>query len=328
MAKKQKEKVGLVDIVKVGDDRDDLYPLEIKGSRFSYIKEMFSRCPGKLMKTNLLTVLFLLPALAWLIYVTIIAFSSNSILPYSANLGIGYPVVSGVAELAQYNRVRYNMLKYTVLVLFFILGSLGLAGGTYTIRQIMQDDKIKIFKTFFRGIKYQAVPWLWFGFILGIETLILMVSIYYFDYVVSMQYALKLTIKIILIVLSAFLILITVFVTLFYTTQNVCFLMKPKDLIKNSFLFTFKLPLQNLGMILITGGPVALVVYLLSLYLTSMSQNNFLAIFIATFGIIIFALYLFSFVLLSWSVYGDFLYENSIVVARERMIKKAKKGKK
>lgn len=328
MAKKQKEKQGLVDLVAVGDDREDMEPVEINESRFSYVKGLFARCSGKLMKTNLLIVLFLLPALAWMIYITVISGSVNSIIPYSANIGIGYPGVANVYEIAQYNRVTYNMLKYAVLVLFFILASLGFAGGTYTIRQIMQDEKTKIFKTFFRGIKKFALSWLWFGFILGLETFALMVVIYYYEYAVVLQTALKLTIKIILIVLISLLIFITLCITLFYTTQNICFEMSPSQLLKNSFLFTFKVPLQNVGMTVITGAPVALVIYLLNLYITSMSQNNFFAILLSTFGILIFALYLFSFLFLSWSVYGDFIYENCIVVARERLIKNAKKGKK
>lgn len=328
MAKKQRERHGLVDIVGVGNDREDLLPLSIAGSRFSYVKEMYSRCPGKLMKTNLLIILFILPAVAWLIYRTMLDDSINYLLPYSANLGIGYPVISDIAKLSASYKYYYNILKYTVLVLFFIVAAFGIAGGVYTVRQIMQDEKVKIFKTFFRGIKKQAMPCLWFGFILGLENLVLMFAVHCLDYISTLSDGATLAIKIVVIVIMAIMLILTIPVALFYITQNVCFEMKSRTLLKNSFIYTFRLPLQNIAMFVITMGPVALIIYLMNLYLTSMSQNNFFAILLSTFGVIIFALYLASFVLLAWSVYGDFLYENSIVPARERLAKNQKKGKK
>ncbi len=328
MAKKQKEKLGLVDLVSVGNDRDDMFPVKISGSRISYVKELYSRCPGKLMKTNLLTILFILPAIIWMIYITVIASSANSLLPYSANIGIGYPVVNGISELAEYYKYYYNILKYTILVLFFIIASFGIAGGAYTVRQIMQDEKVKIFKTFFRGIKRQAMPCLWFGFILGLETLAIMFAIFGLDYISTLSSGATLAIKIIMIVLMAMIIIVTICIAMLYITQNVCYEMKLGGALKNCFLFTFRLPLQSLIMFVVTMAPVALIIYLMYLYVGSLSSNNFFSILLSTFGFIIFALYLASFVLLAWSVYGDFLYENSIVVARERIIKSQKKGKK
>ena len=110
------QKKGLIYRITMGKDNlPDFTPNRLPGSRWAVFKDVFFNRLGAMVKISLLTLLFMLPALAWIIFMNMVLKVDAAIVPYSGNLGIGYPVVTDAAFLGQYR--TFMSVSYTHLTL-------------------------------------------------------------------------------------------------------------------------------------------------------------------------------------------------------------------
>ena len=87
MAKKGK---GLIYRLTMGkDNMPDFTPDKLPGTRWQLFKDVFFNRFGALVKLNLLTLLFCLPAIALLVIMNMIKMLDGTVLPYSGNVGVG-----------------------------------------------------------------------------------------------------------------------------------------------------------------------------------------------------------------------------------------------
>lgn len=285
----EKKKKGIVQRMMFGDDtKPDLTPERSKMSKWDLFKHLFFHRFGTMVFLNLLMVLFALPAIAVIALFYINSSVAESFIPYSANLGIGYPVVTNAVELGRLSDFSYNVTKYLALVPCIAVFALGVAGDLYVIRKLMWEEPTRTFKDFFRGIKKCWLGALFMGTAFGFTLLLLMFSLDYFD-----AYGLSVSLKALSVTLSIILFIFIILFTSFFMTQNAAFKMRPMVLIRNSVLFIVGTHIQSIFFV----GLALIPVYLMFI------PN------ITMFLLIIYAFVGFSFTTVVVSVYGHYCYE-------------------
>ena len=111
------QKKGLIYRLTMGKDNlPDFTPNRLPGSRWAVFKDVFFNRIGAMVKISLLTLLFMLPALAWIILMSLVKRADATVVPYSANIGLGYPVVIDAVQAGASRTFMFNIQTYAVLI--------------------------------------------------------------------------------------------------------------------------------------------------------------------------------------------------------------------
>ncbi len=148
------QKKGFVARMLEGKERSEEYARStLPTNRWQLFFDIFKGNFGKLVKINLLMLLFFIPTIAVVIFGLIVNESTGLTYPFGANLGIGYPaepMQQGLSEmLVFYNDITLNFL----LTISMLIASVGLAGGMYVIRNMVWTEGIFVANDFWRGVK-------------------------------------------------------------------------------------------------------------------------------------------------------------------------------
>ena len=289
------QKKGLIYRLTMGKDNlPDFTPDKLPGTRWQLFKDIFFGRFGALVKINLLTLLFCLPAIAWMVIMTMLKQMDGSVLPYSGNIGVGYPITGDVTSLGESRAFSYDLQTYLVLIPLIVIAGIGLSGAFYVMRRLVWGEGTSVGGHFFRGIKQNFLPFLWSSLFLGVSLFIVMANIGIYNYMDSVHAVLR-VVGIVISMIQFFFILSMM---LFLTTQAVTYKLKTWGLIKNSFLFTIALLPQNLIMLFLSAIPVLLLIFLPTI--------------IRMFFLVIFVLIGFSYIMLVWTVYAHWAYDRFI----------------
>lgn len=152
MATQQKK--GFVARMLEGKERSEEYARStLPTNRWQLFFDIFKGNFGKLVKINLLMLLFFLPTIAVLFFRYVMSESTGLTYPFGSNLGVGYPAapdLQGLSEiLTFYNDITVNLL----LVVSMFIASVGLSGGMYVIRNMVWTEGIFVSNDFWRGVK-------------------------------------------------------------------------------------------------------------------------------------------------------------------------------
>ncbi len=144
--------------------RDEYSTAERIGGWQAY-KTIWSGHFTKVLFVSLLTLIFVAPAIAWMIVLGVIGGNVGTSVPFNIFDGIGYPspdFVGGeygmaVAEGLS-NRMYFDaaMLEYSVLIACIAIAGVGIGAMTYVARLYMYGEQVKVLPAFFRGV---AVNW-------------------------------------------------------------------------------------------------------------------------------------------------------------------------
>ncbi len=108
---------------------------------------------GKIVLINLLMLIFLSPAITLLVtrslYIGIWAYE----LPLNSNTGLGYPVYPDTRGLIENLYLQVDLIFYAVLIAAGVIASVGIAGGAYSIKKLLNTQGKFTLKGFFRGVK-------------------------------------------------------------------------------------------------------------------------------------------------------------------------------
>ena len=290
------QKKGLIYRLTMGKDNlPDFTPDKLPGTRFQLFKDVFFNRFGALVKINLLTLLFCLPAIAWLFIMRMVKQADGSLLPYSGNIGAGYGLpISGVANLARQRAFQFDMQTYLILIPCLMVASIGLAGAFYVMRRLVWGEGTTVAGHFFSGVKSNFFPFLWSSLFAGISLFLVMANIGIYNNMTNIHIAWR----IIGIAVSVIQFVLLLSMAIFLTTQAVTYKLKTWGLIKNSFLFAIALLPTNLIMLIVSAIPFILVMVLPS--------------FLSVIGLMLFALFGFSFIILVWTVYAHWAYDKFI----------------
>lgn len=286
---------GLVYRLTMGrDDLPDFTPSKLPGTRWAQFKDIFRNRFGALVKVNLLTLLFALPAIAWFVIVTLLKQVDGNMVPYSSNIGIGYPVVSDAAAIGQYRAFSFEVQRWLIMIPLLMIAGVGLSGGFYVMRRLVWDEGIAVGGDFFRGIKRNFLPFLWTTLFLGVSLFLVMFNINAYQNFSNIHKAWR----IIGITVSILQFLLIAFMTMFLTTQAVTYKLKTWGLLKNSFLFAIALIPQNLFFLLMSALPIILIIVLPSM--------------ISVFVIMLYVFIGASFLMLIWTLYAHSMFDRFI----------------
>lgn len=253
------QKKGLMQRLIMGKDNlPDFTPNRLPGSRWAVFKDVFFNRIGAMAKVSLLVVLFMLPAIAWIIIMSLVKQVDAQLIPYSANIGLGYPVETDAILIGQYRTFMFNVQTYLVMIPLIMIAGIGFAGAFHVMKLLGWGEGVSVGGTFFRGIKQNWVAFLWIFLFAGVSLFIFVFNMTAYDYISNIHVA----VKVIAIALSVVQFIIMLCMLLFLCTQAVTYKLKAFGLIKNSFLFSIALFPQTIFFIALSLLPFVLIMLL------------------------------------------------------------------
>lgn len=289
------QKKGLIYRLTMGkDDQPDFTPNKLPGNRFAQFWDVLKTRTWPLVKVNLLVILFALPAIAWFAIMTMMKSADSMLVPYSSNIGIGYPVVTDAIAVGNYRAFTFDVQTWLVMIPLIMVASLGLAGAFYVIKKLVWGENIPIGAQFFKGIKMNWLPFLLSSLLLGISVFLVIFNLGAYSNYMNVSKALK----IVGIAMSIVQFILVIFMMMFLTTQAVTYKLGGWGLIKNSFLFAVALLPQNIFIAVISALPVLLALIL----------PQFLSMILLVFFLLLGV----AFIILLWTVYGQWAFDKFI----------------
>lgn len=150
----QPQKKGLITRLLEGKEKSEEYARStLPTNRWQLFWDIFKGNFGKIVKVNLLMLIFFIPLIAVIILGYLMNESNGVIYPFAANLAMGYPAAPGQQGLSEMLSLQTNFMLYAGIALASLVAAVGLAGGMYVIRNMVWTEGIFVANDFWRGIK-------------------------------------------------------------------------------------------------------------------------------------------------------------------------------
>ncbi|MBO7214659.1 MAG: hypothetical protein J6V66_04095 [Clostridia bacterium] len=153
MARKRK---GIFTRIIEGPERSEDYARKtLPSNRWALGWDLFKTNTGKLVKINLLTILFVFPVFLLFYFRELLLKAQAFESVFSQNIGLGYPAIPSANLLGVQEAIVFNVDSVFFLMLFvatFYI-SIGLAGGFYVIRNLVWTEGVFVASDFWRGVK-------------------------------------------------------------------------------------------------------------------------------------------------------------------------------
>ncbi|MDE6868004.1 MAG: hypothetical protein K2J83_02540, partial [Clostridia bacterium] len=115
--------------------------------------DVFKSNFGKLVLINIIILITFAPGIAIMVFRAMYVANLGAIYPFNANTGLGYPYYPDVQGLAENIHLTADLLFYSLLVVAGFIASIGLSGGAYTIKKLLNTHGKFSIKSFFHGVK-------------------------------------------------------------------------------------------------------------------------------------------------------------------------------
>lgn len=147
-------KKGLFARILEGKERSEEYARStLPTNRWQLFWDVFKGNFSKIVKVNLLILLFFIPTVV-VLYVGIQYRDGNGLLgPYNMGTAMGYPCPGSLLGISEWNIVMTELLLYGMLFVSMIIAAIGIAGGMYVIRNMVWTEGIFVGSDFWRGVK-------------------------------------------------------------------------------------------------------------------------------------------------------------------------------
>ena len=150
----QPQKKGLITRLLEGKEKSEEYARStLPTNRWQLFWDIFKGNFGKIVKVNLLMLIFFIPLIAVIILGYLMNESNGVIYPFASNLAVGYPAAPGQQGLSEMLSLRTNFMLYAGIALASLVAAVGLAGGMYVVRNMVWTEGIFVANDFWRGIK-------------------------------------------------------------------------------------------------------------------------------------------------------------------------------
>ncbi|MDD6995534.1 MAG: hypothetical protein SPH68_06210 [Candidatus Borkfalkiaceae bacterium] len=148
------QKKGLITRLLEGKEKSEEYARStLPTNRWQLFWDIFKGNFGKIVKVNLLILIFMLPAIA-VVVLRLMMNSSNGITyPFGASLGVGYPALPSVVGLSESLTVQSDLFTYLTMMIASLIAAVGIAGGMYVVRNMVWTEGIFVANDFWRGVK-------------------------------------------------------------------------------------------------------------------------------------------------------------------------------
>ena len=295
------QKSGFITRLLEGKEKSEEYARStLPTNRWQLFWDIFKGNFGKIFKANLLILIFFIPLLSVIILSDMIMDANNILYPFGSNLGVGYPatpVLKGVPEMLV---LQGELFTFIAILITTFIAAVGLSGGMYVIRNMVWTEGIFVANDFWRGVKLNYKNALQAALFFTTILTLCKSLINFADFMGAMGTLNKAQSVFMDIskVTSWFLIILSGFMTLWMIALGVNYKMKFFILIKNSLIITIGTFPQT-----IFFGVLALLPFvLLSLEMT----------IILIIGTALLFLFGFSYALLVWLDFGQWLFDKFI----------------
>lgn len=291
MAKKR----SIMERILLGSEKSEDYARStLPTNRWQLFWDIFKGSFFKLVKINLLILLFLIPLIFILIMKSGLISGYQNQVPFSQSLGLGYMAIGSLKGAAEGVVLSVN----TSLMLFFpvvmLIGALGISGGAYVMRNVVWTEGSFVFRDFWHGIKTSFKKVVLLSLLFSIIIYIFSLATATADVLsVQNQTALATIIK----VFAYIILVVCTTIYLHSITMVETYEISVFRAIKNSAVFVIAFFINNLAFLFCAILPLLL--YLLG--------GIFMII-----AIIIILLFGISWALLVWTTYSQWIYDTYI----------------
>lgn len=148
------QKKGFIARMLEGKERSEEYARStLPTNRWQLFWDIFKGNFGKIVKVNLLTLLFFLPTIAVIILRGLMEQSNGIIFPYGANVGVSPFPQPNLAGMDESLTLQLDLYTFAALTFCSFISAIGLAGGMYVVRNMVWTEGIFVSNDFWRGVK-------------------------------------------------------------------------------------------------------------------------------------------------------------------------------
>ncbi len=148
------KKKGIFARIIEGPERSEDYARKtMPGNRWALGWSLFTTNIIKLLKINLLMVLFISPMLLAFMFRTMLISNQSYYAPFSQNMGIGYPMHPMLAGREQEIVLYTDMVIFALMMPLSLIASIGLSGGFYVMRNMVWTEGVFVTSDFWTGVK-------------------------------------------------------------------------------------------------------------------------------------------------------------------------------
>lgn len=280
---------------------DDYVRTQVPKGRWADTWDLFKSSFHKLVIINVLTLLFFVPGIA-IVYFRLNYISQLGVLyPFSSNSLFTYPFTPSTQGVAESIILSADLLFYSLLIVAGLIASVGLAGASYSIRKLINTHGQFTVKGYFHGVKA-----CYFNVVLPVT---LFMAFLFASFAISdwaeqqIAYGVSaggpITAKVFIIIATV----VIGVIASWLLAVGVSYRVKFKYWIKNTFVLMFGTILQTLFMLGFALIPVW--------FMLIGTQVMFFLIV----GCIIFIFLGFSFILLCWLAYTQWVFDMFITPA-------------
>lgn len=108
---------------------------------------------SKIVTINLLALMFIIPSVAVVVAMQLILANYGFIFPFNSNFGVSYPASPGSVGMAESLKMSFNLISNALIVLFGFISSVGISGGVYSTKKLLNTRGEFKIKDFFHGVK-------------------------------------------------------------------------------------------------------------------------------------------------------------------------------
>ena len=148
------QKKGLIARMLEGKEKSEEYARStLPTNRWQLFWDIFKGNFWKIVKVNLLILVFFIPLLAVLALNWILTQNNGLLYPFGANLGVGYPASPNLQGTSEWLTMQTGLITYIGIMLTSVIAAVGLSGGMYVVRNMVWTEGIFVTNDFWRGVK-------------------------------------------------------------------------------------------------------------------------------------------------------------------------------
>ncbi len=148
------QKKGFITRLLEGKERSEEYARStLPTNRWQLFWDIFKGNFWKLVKVNLLTLIFFIPLLAVIGFQYMFNKSIGNSYPFGASIGVGYPAEPSMNGVFESMSIMNDLMFGGGMLIASILAAVGLAGGMYVVRNMVWTEGIFVGNDFWRGVK-------------------------------------------------------------------------------------------------------------------------------------------------------------------------------
>ncbi len=137
-----------------GPERSETYARStLPTNRWELGWDVFKTNKGKLCGLNLLTLIFMVPAIFLIFIRFLLKTNYTEAYPFAQNVGISYPMYPSTAGLEANLSMFLNMQVFKYVYIAVAIGAIGIAGGFYVMRNLVWTEGVMVTSDFFKGVK-------------------------------------------------------------------------------------------------------------------------------------------------------------------------------